>query len=638
MKLLYAWIQNYKNIIVNQDFRISSSYHINFNVKLNKLCISKNKEYIDNFYGNNILDVTAIVGRNGVGKTTLTKCLYNICDSVKPINDTKEYYDKITERIVVYEEKDNESREQSKLIVHYLLSEDIKIENTEEIPVDFVRLNNLEGEKYMQSIKQHDMTTVYFTNSFEMNNILDNHDLGELNIENTDKSLAYTPMLSLNRAFINLRKHYGSKNGNGGFITRSIEEYAQNMTTDFKLSYATAQSYNYLIATRYLPGEIASILPIMKDFKIKITQFGQYIEEEKIRNTLNKMDVIVKLVKNNICKSIIDANKNYYWEEIYVNVICEIALFMIMQFDIIFNEEFLGLEYGKQLEVLLKKTGDNKKELLISINKLDGVNLTIIEKFIEIVNKDAEYRDLKDSIWYKQVKNFLENYEKIKEIKISDTINYGDSKLIELIIDNYSKEDTVYGRMMHIIPPPMSSGEIALINIFATVYSALKRKTSGSLLLVMDEIDAFLHPKWQQEILTYITRWINESEKFNNKKVQLVVATHSPIILSDIPRDNIIYLKEPFEVYSSEQLTFGANINTLFYDSFFMEKGSIGTIAKKEIQWAIDNSIKNMDLSFEEQKRLVYIINNIGDKFLREKLKSYPVYIESAKRVGMTYN
>jgi hypothetical protein len=109
----------------------------------------------------------------------------------------------------------------------------------------------------------------------------------------------------------------------------------------------------------------------------------------------------------------------------------------------------------------------------------------------------------------------------------------------------------------------------------------------------------------------------------------LVVATHSPIILSDIPKDNIIYLKEPFKVYTGGQLTFGANISTLFYDSFFMEKGSIGAIARKEIQWAID-SIENTNLSLEERKRLVYIINNIGDKFLREKLKSYPVYIEAS--------
>ena len=148
--------------------------------------------------------------------------------------------------------------------------------------------------------------------------------------------------------------------------------------------------------------------------------------------------------------------------------------------------------------------------------------------------------------------------------------------------------------------------------------------------MIIDEIDAFLHPEWQQHILTHITRWLNESELFSNKKVQLVAATHSPIILSDIPSDKIIYIKEPFKASSGEQLTFGANISTLFSDSFFMKQGSIGAIARKEIQWTID-SIENKELSITEQRKLVYIINNIGDKFLREKLKSYPVYIEAAE-------
>lgn len=61
-----------------------------------------------------------------------------------------------------------------------------------------------------------------------------------------------------------------------------------------------------------------------------------------------------------------------------------------------------------------------------------------------------------------------------------------------------------------------------------------------------------------------------------------------------------------------------------------MEKGSIGAIARKKIQWAINN-IENTNLNLDDRKRLVYIINNIGDKFLRENLKSYPVYIEAAK-------
>ena len=58
-----------------------------------------------------------------------------------------------------------------------------------------------------------------------------------------------------------------------------------------------------------------------------------------------------------------------------------------------------------------------------------------------------------------------------------------------------------------------------------------------------------------------------------------------------------------------------------------MEQGSIGNIARDKIQWVID---KRNESAFrnEEKEKIVCILNNIGDKFLREKLKSYPTYMQ----------
>lgn len=145
-------------------------------------------------------------------------------------------------------------------------------------------------------------------------------------------------------------------------------------------------------------------------------------------------------------------------------------------------------------------------------------------------------------------------------------------KLIEVLLNEHQNPETFWWRMLRIIPNPMSSGEVALINIFSSIYKVMKEQTEGNILLIIDEIDAYLHPKWQQNILTHIVRWINESEEFNNKKVQIVLASHSPIILSDIPNDRVIYLRSLCRVTKQETLTFGANINQLFYDSFLWKK------------------------------------------------------------------
>lgn len=639
MKLLYLWVENHNELVKNQSFKISNSYHINFDLERNILSISKNKEYIENFYGNNILDVTAIVGRNGTGKTTIARSLYRICDSVNPVDDDEDYPAYITKHIVIYEVESQQEGEPSKLIIHYFLSKNPGVEITEDIVVNLINLKYVKGDEFKRAEKQHNMTMIYFTNAFEVNNVLDNQGFSEFSSWGTHKSLAYTPMLSLHRAFIKLREHYGSKQSEGGMIVSVIEQYAKNMTNDFKTAYATAQSYNYMTVATAFQGVVFFLLPEMKDFKIKITEFGHYIKFKRSGVELSKIDWHVMFIRENIYEKIISNYKKYHWEQLYVNIICEIALFVSLTFEIDFKkmeQGYASLNSNKAFDIFLGQIEDNeedtpKKELIRRIKYVQGVDLSIIKEFIELADKCEELNALGTSTWFKQIQNFLKNYNKISNIKIGQSIDYKYLDFVRLITKQYNNEETVYGRMINIIPPHMSSGEVALINIFAMLYSALKTKTSESILLIIDEIDAFLHPKWQQQILTYITEWINREKGFKNKKVQLVVATHSPIILSDIPRDNIIYLKEPFEVYSSEQLTFGANISTLFYDSFFMEKGSIGAIARKEIQWVIDN-IENTNLNLGDRKRLVYIINNIGDKFLRENLKSYPIYIEAAKQ------
>ena len=212
-------------------------------------------------------------------------------------------------------------------------------------------------------------------------------------------------------------------------------------------------------------------------------------------------------------------------------------------------------------------------------------------------------------------------------------------KFIKQVISAYGNSEVLYSRMFNVIPPPVSSGELALINLFSALYSALaERNTCDNILLIIDEIDAFLHPKWQQDILTHITKWINESTDFSDKKVQLVVATHSPILLSDLQSERVIYIDRLCKVNkeANKNQTFGTSINNLFYDSFFMEDGSIGAIARDKINKAIDVITKESDdIDQETIAESLYTIDRIGDRFIKERLKSYRRYkVEEAKRQG----
>ncbi|WP_144219417.1 hypothetical protein [Flavobacterium anhuiense] len=78
MELKYIWIKEYKNI-KNTGFNFNHSIEQEFQFIDNVLLISPKSKNLDNFFKENISSVTAIVGKNGSGKTNLTEFInYNL--------------------------------------------------------------------------------------------------------------------------------------------------------------------------------------------------------------------------------------------------------------------------------------------------------------------------------------------------------------------------------------------------------------------------------------------------------------------------------------------------------------------------------------------------------------------------------
>ena len=80
MKLIALVIKQYDKLFKNQIFNFSDEYKVDFNFETNELKIDKNLDYIENFYGESIYNISPIVGINGTGKTTIL----NIISSHSP--------------------------------------------------------------------------------------------------------------------------------------------------------------------------------------------------------------------------------------------------------------------------------------------------------------------------------------------------------------------------------------------------------------------------------------------------------------------------------------------------------------------------------------------------------------------------
>ncbi len=89
----------------------------------------------------------------------------------------------------------------------------------------------------------------------------------------------------------------------------------------------------------------------------------------------------------------------------------------------------------------------------------------------------------------------------------------------------------------------LSSGAEALVRQFTTLHIAIdelmERSSLESIVVLIDEGDAFLHLAWQQRYVLYLDRFL-ASRRPASTSIQVVVATHSPVLMSDFPRDHII--------------------------------------------------------------------------------------------------
>lgn len=150
-----------------------------------------------------------------------------------------------------------------------------------------------------------------------------------------------------------------------------------------------------------------------------------------------------------------------------------------------------------------------------------------------------------------------------------------------------------------------SSGESALFDQFAKIENQLKAVSGQdrNLIIMIDEGDAFLHFKWQQKYIKFLDAFV-ASVKAKFKSIQVILTTHSPILMSDVPSGNVIRLGE-----GGQMCTFGAPLERIV--SSTVGAGSIGDFAAEKIS------------SMMERKHYVdaYIVDQIDDGFIRAELR-----------------
>lgn len=185
-----------------------------------------------------------------------------------------------------------------------------------------------------------------------------------------------------------------------------------------------------------------------------------------------------------------------------------------------------------------------------------------------------------------------------------------------------------------------SSGEKQLLNTQSAIIYHLQNLNSifkdparmkyPQVNIILEEIELYFHPEYQRCFIDSLLNLMEQSGIDEHiTDVNILIVTHSPFILSDIPKSHVLFLKDGVPNTDMQENTFGANIHSILTNGFFLRSLPIGEFAHSKINDMFEKlngaQVKRTDK--EERKRLYSDIARVGEPYLREQLmRLYNMY------------
>lgn len=613
MELVYLWIEDYKNI-KNQGFNFNSAYEFHFDNEKKKLSVEKtNKGIPDHFFGENITNITGIIGKNGSGKSSLLEFIFF---KIKKINFKLQKLDEGIE-----------------------ILKDINLENF----LKNINEKKSSGEEksYIAILKKEDELFLSI-NLFGNNQLIKESSGLEKIKDNTNcnyQIINYSSMLDYDYSIDN------------NIRDKSSNKFNKDITTTFYYR-NDQETYSYLKNYHKIMIEILNkTIENLKNDKELLKSL------EKLKKGLKDIDSRAKIIEY-VKKIEIEKQINFYWKYRETNnlkfIIEEInvpkKLFFYLSSPRFYRREYKILAdyedviFRNKMELFFSITLDKLKKPVENIILED--ELKILEKIKddkeklnkELLNKlGKNKREIKklfeafDSLFKLQNYNLERNVFTVEAEEKNIFIKFLD--LVLLLEDNIFNYGWNRG---------MSTGEKELFSFFSRIEEAIqkdKNEETESLdkILLIDELGNSYHPEWQRKSIDLIIRFLNGYNKENdvNYKWQLILTSHSPFIMSDLPSKNMILLGKYEEkdklvkknkqkignckVESKEIKTFGSNIYDMLSDNFFMES-TFGEFSRNKIKEVIKLLNGKRELSEKKLSEIKFIIENIGEPLIKNRL------------------
>jgi hypothetical protein len=620
MELKFIWIEEYKNI-KKTGFNFNHSIDEEFEFINDEIIINpKLNNSPKNFFKDNISSVTAIVGKNGSGKTNLGEFInFNLAHVTN--GGLATYFAGYKGILII-----------NKFV---FFQESIIIKNIEKLEklgyeiLDYENapLDKQGGRKWFEMSKNK---YIYYSPAFEFRYINMKENLTNIStsflafndIYKTTKHYNFNnDSYSSSRSEItdSLTAHYVNEmvRESDFILNFNIKDYIGESPTDLKISIDMVKE-NRLLQRHWFHKDddkneihLYKLWAELNELENRIWNYGfTELSNYKLSETdetdsydyylipiANQKDIFRRLFLINLFKILLKTGNSF-----------ELGFF---QSFIYHNEQINNAELGQTLISINKK-------LVLFIDECDW------EQTKKKTRKTESSFDSREKIHFELIRNAQLNISNPKKKKAFQELLTSCKRITQNRLFFHYQFSNNY-----------SSGQQNLLNFYSRFYWAKnelldteKNDTLESfrerIIIFIDEGEVALHPEWQRLFFNKVTFFL--SELFHDRKIQLILTTHSPFVLSDIPKDNVLFLERDMNGNTKKsdierENTFGANIYSLLSDSFFMEN-TIGDFAEEKMKWALE-ILKTNHNDYSEDKiyELKYIIDSIGEPMIKEQFE-----------------
>lgn len=660
MKILYFWCDEYLNLR-NYNCNLSGNINFSYDNKLKKLIGVSKERSSDNFF--NVLDekenlipveISAIVGINGIGKTTTLKIVSEILSNKGSVV-TKEYK---RNYIFIYEINNKKY-----IIFENGFVNEIYI-NSKKIPLDCFENNTSE---YTINIFDVVAEKLYWKEDGQTIEFPELNSVATLFLSNSYEKTCDNKADSNS---INLSYHYLLNTYlKGKSDLFKIVDFKDRLLNPFDFWQMELLNWDiqFMCSTIYekLIKSIKLVAPKYFNIMLDYTSENHNLFDSHVKrfnnNGIDKFN-FEQFIEMHMKKS----SQNNFFD--FLNQrICDLIAELILSEQFIKKEkvvEFIndGSDFKKfnsivdLLENIAINLEEKKEEF---INNFLPSNNSLMKKQIQIIHSRIKEFILSAAKMIKNIENIkcnccfeeklIRKLENIKDVGdgiissvevnvpiLTKEINKTESnkEIFDFLRELANIQNEFYNSTkvlpFYINASGLSSGQKACVQIFSKLFKfsdmIKDNKEVNNIVILMDELDIHLHPEWKRKLIYLLNNLLKilfDKEKY--KSIHVIMTTNEPYILSDIPKNNTVLLcenKENDEVKikkDSEYKTLGANIIDLLDDAFFLADGNKGEYITEVIR-KISTDSNNKEISKEQIRYYIDIVKLIEEPLIQNSL------------------